>query len=273
MMNADQRRSDGTGFFATDDGAKANPLQPIDGRPLPETEELANARNAPDRLADALQALAIAERRLLSAVHENKSLRLSNDTLMRALDEAARMAVAAQRIAYHDRLTGLPNRPLLIKRLQMAIRNAAARHRQLALLFIDLDGFKVVNDRFGHSMADRLLSGVAARITTCVRGDDLACRYGGDEFLVLLTNLDDARRAAGIAEHIRARIAQPYSFEGTEICITASLGLAGYPADGECYEALLRIADASMYRDKAAHWARAEPSTAWGPPAWSIDKA
>ena len=122
----------------------------------------------------------------------------------------------------------------------------------MAVLFIDLDGFKVVNDHSGHTLADRLLSGVAARITTCIRGDDIACRYGGDEFVVLLTNLDDAKCATRIAAQIRERIGQPYTFEGKVVCVTASIGLAAYPADGKCYEVLLSCADASMYRDKAA---------------------
>jgi diguanylate cyclase (GGDEF)-like protein len=129
-------------------------------------------------------ALAIAKR-LFKALHDNESLRISNDKLMHTLDDAARLAVAAQRVAHHDRLTGLPNRLLLIKRLQLAIKSAAERHRQLALLFIDLDGFKVVNDRFGHTMADRLLSGVAARITSASGVTTSPGRYGGDEFVVL----------------------------------------------------------------------------------------
>ncbi|MGH8224389.1 MAG: diguanylate cyclase domain-containing protein, partial [Woeseiaceae bacterium] len=97
---------------------------------------------------------AIAEKRLFDVLRENESLKLNNEHLMQALEEASRRAVAAQRVAHHDGLTGLPNRLLLIKRLQLAIRNASQRHRQLALLFIDLDGFKIVNDRYGHTVAD-----------------------------------------------------------------------------------------------------------------------
>lgn len=97
-------------------------------------------------LDQALIALAIAEKQLIAALRENESLKLNNEHLMRALEGASRQAVAAQRVAHHDRLTGLPNRLLLIKRLQQAIRHAAERHHQLAMLFIDLDGFKTVND-------------------------------------------------------------------------------------------------------------------------------
>jgi len=258
-MNLDPQRNHHEGLVAPIVGAEAIQVQHIDGRTRPRLGELASAFSVPGPLADALHALAIARKRLIDAMLENESLRISNDKLMHTLDDAARLAVAAQRVAHHDRLTGLPNRLLLVKRLQLAIKSAAERHRQLALLFIDLDGFKVVNDRFGHMVADRLLSGVAARITACVRGDDVACRYGGDEFVVLLTNLDDAKCAVRIAAQIRERIGLPYSFDGNEICVTASIGLAAYPADGECYEVLLSCADASMYRDKVARRGHAEP--------------
>jgi diguanylate cyclase (GGDEF)-like protein len=209
-------------------------------------------RNAPGSLGEALLDLAVAERQFLGALRENESLKINNEYLMQALDDASRRAVAAQHVAQHDGLTGLPNRLLLIKRLQMAIRNASERHRQLALLFIDLDGFKAVNDRFGHRAADRLLSAVGARIAASVRADDIASRYGGDEFVALLSNVDDAAIAVSIAEKVRKHIGDCYSIEGMEIHITASIGLAMYPADGERYDALLNRADAAMYCDKAA---------------------
>ena len=192
MLDLDQKQTHDFGCAELNERAEAGQLQHIHERTRPQSAEQAKLRNVLGWLADALFFLAIAEKRLISALHENDSLRIRNRKLMHALDGAARLAVAAQRVAHHDRLTGLPNRQLLIKRLQLAIRNAAERNRQLALLFIDLDGFKIVNDRFGHALADRLLSGVAARISSCVRADDVACRYGGDEFVVLLTNLDDA---------------------------------------------------------------------------------
>ena len=258
MLDLDQKRTYDFGCAELNERAEAGQLQHIHKRTRPPSAEQAKLRNVLGWLADALFFLAIAEKRLISALQDNDSLRIRNRKLMHALDGAARLAVAAQRVAHHDRLTGLPNRQLLIKRLQLAIRNAAERNRQLALLFIDLDGFKIVNDRFGHALADRLLAGVAARISSCVRADDVACRYGGDEFVVLLTNLDDAVCAITVAEHIRERIGQRYSIDGEEVCITASIGLAAYPADGERYEALLNHADASMYRDKAAHRAHAE---------------
>jgi len=206
---------------------------------------------APCSLGDALRELALAEQRLFGALRENESLKSNNEHLMQALDEASRRAVAAQRVAHHDRLTGLPNRLLLIKRLQLAIKSAAQRHRQLALLFIDLDGFKTVNDRYGHTVADRLLSAVGARIAAGVRAEDIASRYGGDEFVALISNLHDPACAGSIAEKIRKHIGECYSIDGMEIHVGASIGLAVYPDDGESYDALLRYADAAMFRDKA----------------------
>ncbi|MGH8129893.1 MAG: GGDEF domain-containing protein, partial [Steroidobacteraceae bacterium] len=104
----------------------------------------------------------------------------------------------------------------------------------------------------GHTVADRLVSAFGARMAAGVRGEDIACRYGGDEFIALLTNLDDAAIAGKFAEKIRKHIGESYSFDGTEIHISASIGLAVYPADGEHYDSLLNRADAAMYRDKAA---------------------
>lgn len=203
-------------------------------------------------LDDALHALVLAEKRLFGIQRENIGLRKNNEHLMDALEGASRRAVAAVRVAQHDGLTGLPNRLLLIKRLQLAIWHAAERQGQLALVFIDLDGFKTVNDRYGHLVADRLLSAVGARIGAGVRAQDIACRYGGDEFVALLVNLNDAAVAGRIAEKIRRDIGERYSIDGLEIQIGASVGLAVYPGDGAHYELLLQHADAAMFRDKAA---------------------
>jgi diguanylate cyclase (GGDEF)-like protein len=174
---------------------------------------------------------------------------------MKALDGASRRAVAAVRVAQHDGLTGLPNRLLLIRRLQLALWLAADRQGELALVFIDLDGFKSVNDRFGHRVADRLLSAAGARIATGIRAQDLACRYGGDEFVVLLSRLNGAEAAGRIAEKIRRDIGRCYSIDGLKIEIGASIGLAVYPRDGVRHDTLLQHADAAMFRDKAARHA------------------
>ena len=187
-----------------------------------------------------------------SVSSENENLKIDNDRLHRRLAELAREAVESHRLAHEDELTGLPNRRQLTKRLQWAIANARQRQRQLALLFIDLDDFKGVNDRFGHPIGDQLLTIVAARIAACVRSDDIACRYGGDEFVGLLPNISDVSVALRIAHHVEERIGRGYRIDGEEIRITASVGLAIYPRDGDSYDDLLRHADADMFSRKTA---------------------
>lgn len=196
------------------------------------------------------------EARLEVALQAQERLRAENARLLRSLEAASRRAATAQRIARHDSLTGLPNRLFLIERLQGAIAAAGLRRRRLALLFIDLDGFKAVNDTFGHAVADRLLAAVGARIAACVRTDDIACRYGGDEFVALLTDLGDTAFALGVSRKIREHIAETYMIDGRLIRITASIGLAIYPDEGDRWGALLSHADAAMYRDKAARVGR-----------------
>jgi diguanylate cyclase (GGDEF)-like protein len=199
----------------------------------------------------AVRALEVSEARLDAALQVQKRLRTENARLLRSLEAASRRAAIAQRMARQDSLTGLPNRLFLIERLQGAIAAAGQRHRRLALLFIDLDGFKAVNDEFGHAVADRLLAAVGSRIAACVRTDDIACRYGGDEFVALLTNLGDASIANRVSQKIREHVAESYTISGHEIRITASVGLAVYPDAGDRWGALLRHADAAMYRDKS----------------------
>ncbi len=183
---------------------------------------------------------------------ENEILKLKNEQLKRRLVDVSRRALAADRMAHRDELTGLPNRLLLIKRLQRAIADARQRKSSLALLFIDVDGFKLVNDRCGHRTGDLLLTVIGARIAACVRSDDIACRYGGDEFVVLLGNIDDRATAVSTARSIRQSVGRHYAIEGQSIDISASIGLAIYPDDGLRYDVLLGRADDAMYRDKAA---------------------
>ncbi|HKX57746.1 MAG TPA: GGDEF domain-containing protein [Steroidobacteraceae bacterium] len=204
----------------------------------------------PETLTEAIDILRIIEAQLELALSARACLKAENTRLMQALEAASRRAVAAQRVAHHDHLTGLPNRLFLIGRLQKAIIAAGQKHRQLALLFIDLDGFKVVNDDHGHRVADQLLAVVASRISACVRFDDIACRYGGDEFVALLANFRDASIAAGVVQKVRDHIAEGYTIAGHEIRITASIGLAVFPEHGVTYDALVNHADAAMYRDK-----------------------
>jgi diguanylate cyclase (GGDEF)-like protein len=183
---------------------------------------------------------------------ENEILQQRNEQLVRRLVDVSRRGQAVERLAHHDGLTGLPNRLALIKRLQLALAIARRHRSSLALLFIDLDGFNLVNDRYGHRTGDLLLTVVGARIAACVRVDDIACRYGGDEFVVLLGNDANAEVAVSTARSIRESIGRHYSIESQHLDITASIGIANYPGDGLSYDVLLGRADEAMFRDKAA---------------------
>ncbi|MHB1674111.1 MAG: putative bifunctional diguanylate cyclase/phosphodiesterase [Acidobacteriaceae bacterium] len=151
-------------------------------------------------------------------------------------------------LAMHDSLTRLPNRILLEDRLQQATENAKRYHGRFSVLFLDLDGFKAVNDSFGHSIGDRLLVGVAQRIRACIRARDTIARIGGDEFVVLL-DADEPADAAAVADKLVTTIRQPFMIGDLELRVSASIGIAIYPgADGR--RDLLKDADAAMYHAK-----------------------
>jgi diguanylate cyclase (GGDEF)-like protein len=151
--------------------------------------------------------------------------------------------------AFHDPLTGLPNRAFLTEQLRGRLLDARSRGRGLAVLFLDLDHFKVVNDTLGHSLGDRLLQQVAGRLRECVREDDVVVRMGGDEFVLLLPRMRKGG-TADVARKILARLEEPVHLDEHEICITASIGIARFPDDGEDVETLLKNADSAMYRAK-----------------------
>ena len=150
----------------------------------------------------------------------------------------------------HDVLTALPNRALLSDRLEHGMALAARNGRQMAILFIDLDHFKHINDSLGHLIGDRILKAVAQRITSCVRQSDTVSRQGGDEFVVLLSELTRADDAAKIADQIRLALLEPYSVDSHYLHLTASIGVSVYPSDGEEASALLQYADTAMYHAK-----------------------
>jgi len=148
-------------------------------------------------------------------------------------------------------LTGLPNRSLLRDRLNQAIVQAARQNKQVGLLLLDLDGFKIVNDRLGHATGDKVLQRVAERLLSCIRGADTACRYGGDEFVILLPEIDGEKSAAEVAQKLHAHLAMPYIVDGNAIAVTSSIGIAVYPCDGSSQDDLIRRADVAMYLAKA----------------------
>ncbi len=164
-----------------------------------------------------------------------------------AMDAAAKV----EQIAYHDSLTGLPNRQLFLSHLNMALHRARRDATMLAVLFLDLDRFKVVNDSLGHAAGDELLRTVAERIRGTVRSVDSVTRLGGDEFAVLQTEVYGAEDAVFLAERIIAEVKKPIVVEGQEVFVTTSLGISLYPGDATDGETLIKHADAAMYRAKA----------------------
>lgn len=152
--------------------------------------------------------------------------------------------------ATHDHLTGLGNRILLKDRLAQAIRHAKRSKKIVAVLLLDLDRFKMVNDSLGHATGDQLLCQVTQRLTGAVRESDTVARFGGDEFVVLLTDLNNSEDVRPIAEKIRAAIAVPYFIAGREITLTSSIGISFYPADSDDSATLIRFADIAMYQAK-----------------------
>ncbi|HEY5609672.1 MAG TPA: PAS domain S-box protein, partial [Thermoanaerobaculia bacterium] len=152
--------------------------------------------------------------------------------------------------AYHDSLTSLPNRILFRDRLTVALAHAKRLNTCLAVMFLDLDQFKFVNDTLGHSVGDLLLQGVAERLRNTLREEDTVARMGGDEFTVLLAELGDERDASKIAQKILETIAEPFVLERHELYVTTSIGIAVFPDDGDDAETLLKNADSAMYRAK-----------------------
>jgi diguanylate cyclase (GGDEF)-like protein/PAS domain S-box-containing protein len=152
--------------------------------------------------------------------------------------------------AFHDRLTGLPNRLLLCDRLAQAIADAQYHGYQFAVMMLDLDHFKNVNDSLGHKLGDHLLSEVSKRLQDCVRNHDTVARLGGDEFAVLLPDVRKAEDVAMVAGKILRYLASPFFVGGRELFVTASIGVALYPGDGVDMDALFKFADSAMYHAK-----------------------
>ena len=178
-------------------------------------------------------------------------------TVWYEVTERKHLLANLDRMAYHDALTGIANRALLVERISKGLHSASHRCDALALLFIDLDGFKTVNDRWGHEAGDAVLVATAQRLQSVVREADTVARFGGDEFVILLGEPCAAATLSASIEQVAAAIAQPVLWKGAVLRIGASVGFARYPEDGTNAHALLQRADESMYCEKARRRSRA----------------
>ncbi|QOY95849.1 EAL domain-containing protein [Massilia sp. UMI-21] len=176
----------------------------------------------------------------------------ANRLLQEEIVERRQAEARVHHMAYHDSLTGLPNRALLSDRLDCALRAAGRSGRKLAVMFLDLDRFKTINDSLGHATGDHLLREVARRLCAAVRDSDTVARLGGDEFVVLLPDIGGAPECAQVADKIIDALATPFPFEGHSLHITPSIGICLCPDDGKDVDTLMRQADAAMYHAKAA---------------------
>ena len=228
-------------------------LSDFPGRSIPASIEAASSR------ARQLGAMVSVECALMTHDGEHfaevRVLPLPNDELMvivRDITERKQTEQELTRLAFHDTLTGLPNRALFTDRLQQALARAERHQQPLAVMFLDLDNFKIVNDSMGHEAGDQLLIAVAERLRACLRPEDTIARFGGDEMAVLVEGLEDPGEAVDVAERIARSLRAPVSLVGHELFVTASIGIAlGTPGE-EDSEGLLRKADLAMYRSKGA---------------------
>ncbi len=181
--------------------------------------------------------------------NENGSV-IGYQGIIRDITAAKQAEETIMHMAYHDALTGLPNRALCNDRLEMAMANALRNEKKVAVMMLDLDKFKQVNDALGHKIGDLLLIAVAERLTGVLRKSDTVARMGGDEFLVILPEIVNDDDAGIISEKIVAVFQRPFQLEANELSVTTSVGLAMYPRDGKDTETLMKNADIAMYNAK-----------------------
>ncbi|MGZ8357522.1 MAG: EAL domain-containing protein [Telluria sp.] len=238
-------RKDGTTFWARLSGRPFD-LSKVTGRSVWLVDDVTARREAAEAIRRARDELEV---RVLERTAE---LAGANTLLQAEIVERRQAEARVHHMAYHDSLTGLPNRSLLADRLDRAMLAAQRSDRKLAVMFIDLDRFKTINDSLGHLTGDYLLKEVASRLCRAVRASDTVARLGGDEFVVLVPGIREADECNQVAEKIIDALAAPIPFEGRMLHITPSIGICVYPVDGADVETLMRHADAAMYHAKAS---------------------
>jgi diguanylate cyclase len=245
-------------LYNTKDTAVAGCNWPVQSRMVEQEDaeillpERLKSQKILDELVELKKVFANSQQQLEAAQLQIETLTQTNQRFRQKLIRLAEICMQARHFANHDKLTGLPNRSLLLDRLKQAMVQSTRQHKQVALLFIDLDKFKNINDRFGHLAGDKLLQQVAGRLAACVRYGDTVCRYGGDEFVVMLTEIDAKESAVEMTEKIRSRLSSTYVLDGHVIEMTASIGISVYQADGQNYNDLIKQADIAMYVAKVA---------------------
>jgi diguanylate cyclase (GGDEF)-like protein/PAS domain S-box-containing protein len=230
------RRKDGTTFWCKVVGRAIDPERPREG-----SIWIYDDVSAEHAARDALER-AVAER--------TAELKAANERLEAEIAERKLAEQRAQHLADHDALTGLPNRRLLEDRLTQALALSTRNRQQTAVVFVDLDRFKSINDSLGHSVGDALLKEIAQRLVRQLRVGDTICRIGGDEFVVVLPELKRSGDVANVAQKMIEQLSLPVQVEGRELTITPSLGISVFPVDGRDAETLIRNADAAMYHAK-----------------------
>ncbi len=242
------------------------------GRPLPEVLQIIDADSrepARDPLALAVErdtTVGVGENCLLigrdgresaiedtaTPIHDRQGNVTGAVIVFHDVGAARALSLRMSHLAQHDVLTGLPNRMLLTDRLDRAMALRRRHGMQLAVLFLDLDRFKPINDRLGHAVGDQVLQSVASRLVAGVRKSDTVSRLGGDEFVVLLSEVASSRDVARAADSLCASIAARHRIEGRNVRVTASVGIAVYPGDGADAETLMKKADLALLSAKAS---------------------
>jgi diguanylate cyclase (GGDEF)-like protein/PAS domain S-box-containing protein len=186
----------------------------------------------------------------IAPIHDREGNAIGAVIVFRDVSVALAMARQMTHSAEHDFLTGLPNRMLLNDRIGQAVASARRRKKQVAVLFLDIDGFKHINDSLGHPIGDKLLQSIGKRLTSAGRGADTVSRQGGDEFVVLLADLSQAEDAVVMAARILRTVAESHSIDQHDLHVTTSIGVSVYPDDGQDAETLIKNADTAMYQAK-----------------------
>lgn len=244
------RRQDGSTFMSRLIARSIDPARPGQGTAWI-VEDISDRRAKLKRLRPAADDLSGAPaQRTAELLQRIEELSADNDALQAQIAARTQAELHAQHLADHDALTGLPNRRLLEDRLARAIVSSQRNGRQSAVMFVDLDRFKAVNDALGHAAGDLVLKEMAQRLVGQLREADTVCRIGGDEFVVVLPEIKHASDAAQVARKVLEQLSRPVPYEGRELTVTPSIGISVYPSDGEDAAALIRNADAAMYHAK-----------------------